>query len=201
MNCSMSDDTVEPIINITGDLVALGPVSKDMLPGFTRWINDFGAQQRLGVPSPGPVTFEAEEQWYESVSTGSERITFAIRERATMETIGSAGLHGMDLRNRAATFGIMIGNPDARGKGFGTETASLILDHAFTMLGMHSVNLTVAEFNIAGQRAYSKAGFKECGRLRERAWFAGKWWDQIYMDCLASEFTSPVLAAAVQPDE
>lgn len=57
---------------------------------------------------------------------------------------------------------------DARGKGFGTETTSLMLDYAFTVLGLHSVGLAVAEFNAAGIRAYQKAEFQECGRWRER---------------------------------
>jgi len=190
-----------PIVNIAGELVALGPLSKDMLPLFLRWINDFGAQLRVSFPVPGPITHEAEEQWYESVSTGSERHTFAIRERESMSPVGSTGLHGIDLRNRGATFGIMIGDPEARGKGYGSEATSLMLDYAFTVLGLHSVNLTVAGFNIAGQRAYAKAGFRECGRFRERMWFAGRWWDQIHMDCLADEFTSPVLAKSIAPDQ
>jgi len=190
-----------PIINIAGKLVALGPLSKGMLPLFTRWINDFGAQHRVGFPIPGPMTHEAEEQWYESVSTGSDRHTFVIRERELMNPIGSTGLHGIDLRNRSATFGIMIGDPSARGKGYGTEATALMLDYAFTILGLHSVSLTVAEFNIAGQRAYSRAGFRKSGRLRENRWFAGRWWDQMYMDCLADEFESPVLARLVVPDQ
>jgi len=190
-----------PIINITGQRVALGPLAKDMLPLCARGSNDFNAQQRLGFPVPGPMTLEAEEQWYEGVSTGSERHTFAIHERSSMTVIGSTGLHGIDLRNRAATFGIMIGDPDARGKGYGAETATLMLDYAFTVIGLHSVNLAVAGFNLAGQRAYARAGFTECGRLRDRYWFGGRWWDQIQMDCLASEFSSPVLANHVRPDD
>lgn len=189
-----------PIVNIQGRLVALGPFSKDLLPLFTRWINDFNAQQRVGFPLPGPMTSEAEEQWYDSVSTGSARHTFVIRERASMQAVGSTALHDLDMRNRSATFGIMVGDPEARGKGYGTEATVLMLDFAFTMLGLHSVNLGVAEFNKAGQKAHAKAGFKECGRLRERILFAGRRWDQILMDCLASEFKGSVLAATVKPD-
>lgn len=192
--------TDPPVISMSGKLVALGPVSRDLLPLFTRWINDFGSQQRVGTPVPGPMTREAEEQWYDSISTGSDRITFVIRERDTLAAIGSAGLHGLDLRNRSATYGIMIGEPTARGKGYGTETTTLLLDYAFTMLDLHSVNLKVAGFNLAGQRAYARAGFKECGRLRERLRFAGQWWDQVNMDCLAHEFESPILANSVLPD-
>lgn len=197
----MTDQSPEPpIVNIVGERVALGPFSKDLLPLFTRWINDFGSQLRVGFPMPGPVTAEFEEGWYDSVSTGADRNTFVIRERETMTAIGSTALHGVDMRHRTAAFGIMIGDPNARGKGYGTEAATLMLDYGFTVLGLHSINLTVAGFNLAGQTAYQRAGFRECGRLRERIQFAGRRWDQILMDCLAHEFESPILARTVKPD-
>jgi RimJ/RimL family protein N-acetyltransferase len=56
----------------------------------------------------------------------------------------------VDHRNRSATFGILIGEPECRGKGYGTETTRLMLDYAFTTLGLHNVMLTVFEFNPAG---------------------------------------------------
>jgi hypothetical protein len=46
--------------------------------------------------------------------------------------------------------------------------------------------------NPAGIRAYQKAGFKEIGRRRECRMMGGKLWDEIYMDCLSSEFERPV---------
>ncbi len=33
----------QPILNVEGDLVALGPLRQDLLPLYTRWINDLGA--------------------------------------------------------------------------------------------------------------------------------------------------------------
>ncbi|MYB77677.1 MAG: GNAT family N-acetyltransferase, partial [Chloroflexi bacterium] len=108
----------------------------------------------------------------------------------------------IDHRNRTAAFGIAIGEPDARGKGYGTETAQLMLDYAFTVQGLHNVMLHVHEYNLAGIRAYTKAGFKEFGRRRECHFMGGKYWDLIHMECLASEWgPSPVLAEVFKPDE
>ena len=197
----MMDHDHPPIINVTGDRITLGPLAKDLLPSFTRWINDFRALRTLGTLHPGPTTLESEEAWYARVTGTSDGVTFLIRERLSGVPIGATGLHGIDFRNRAATFGIMIGEPSARGQGYGTEATSLMLDYGFNVLGLHSVSLTVAEFNRAGRQAYHKAGFRECGRLRERLWLAGKMWDQIQMDCLATEFASPVLAEVFAPDE
>ena len=44
------------------------------------------------------------------------------------------------------------------------------------------------EFNHSGIRAYEKAGFREAGRLRQNWFFGGKFWDLVYMDCVAGEF-------------
>jgi len=187
-----------PIVNVTGALVTLGPVSMDLVPTITRWMNDFGGTMTLGARSPRPVMEETERRWAESLAS-SENHLFVIRERATGRPIGTTDLADIDYRNRMATFGINIGEADARGRGFGTEVTRLMLDYAFTVVGLHSVRLGVAEYNAAGRRAYAKAGFKECDRWRECWWFAGRLWDEVLMDCLASEFTSPVLDRLFQP--
>lgn len=200
MNASEPDDRGEhPVINIVGDRVALGPLRRDLLATYHRWINDFHALRTLGGVSPGPTTMEQEVRWYESQGAGEVR--FTVYERATGRAIGTAALHGIDYRNRTAIFGIFIGETDARGQGYGTETTRLMLDYAFTALGLHSVMLTVAEFNLAGQRAYARAGFRECGRRRQCRWLAGRLWDEISMDCLSTEFESPVLAQIFAPDQ
>jgi RimJ/RimL family protein N-acetyltransferase len=192
--------TQQPIMNVVGDLVALGPLRRDLLPTYQRWINDFGVLRTLGAIAPRPTTKEQEEIWYDGHFAPAE-VHFTIYARATWHPIGNASLRGIDHRNRTALFGILIGEADSRGKGYGTEATRLMLDYAFTALGLHSVMLTVAEFNLAGRRAYERAGFREFGRRRQCRWLAGRLWDDIYMDCLATEFSSPVLARVFAPDE
>ena len=140
-----------PILNIVGKLVALGPLREDLLPVYGRWINDFATIRMLGLP-PRPVTAEKERDWYEDRSKAENDLMFTIYERETLRPIGNTGLHGLDHRNRSASFGIFIGEPECRGKGYGTETTRLMLDYAFTALGLHNVMPTVFEFNLAGTR-------------------------------------------------
>ncbi len=189
-----------PIINIEGQLVALGPYRRDHIPIYQAWINDFGTIRTLKLP-PGPMTVEQETAWYDAMATSSDTASFVIYERSTWRPIGGTNLHQIDYRHRTASFGIMIGVENCRGKGYGTEATRLTLDFAFTALGLHSVMLTVYAFNLAGQRTYAKAGFKEIGRRRECRWMGGRFWDEIYMDCLAGEFVSPVLDRVFVPDE
>jgi RimJ/RimL family protein N-acetyltransferase len=188
--------STEPIINILGERVALGPRVREHLPLFARWRNDFAVARTFGGAQPH--TLDALAAAYDA-GTGHE-YGFTIYERATWRPIGWTYLRDVDWRGRTAGFGIAIGETDARGRGYGTEATRLMLDYAFTALGLHSVMLTTDSFNVAGQAAYRRAGFKEFGRRRECALLNGTLHDWVYMNCLASEFVSPVLGAIFVPD-
>lgn len=182
--------TEEPIITIRGEKVALGPTSRTLLPLITRWMNSLETTRflRMGVYHP-----EQEEKWFDNLMSDERTQYFTIYELPDLRPIGGVDLHEIDIRHRTAEVGIMIGEADARGKGYGTEATRLICDFGFNGLGLHSISLMTFEWNIAGQKAYEKAGFKEFGRRRESRWFNGRYWDDIWYDLLASEFESPVI--------
>src|SRR4051794_38006366 len=186
----MSSDLGQPVVNIVGERVALGPLVREHIPLFARWGNDFAVARTFGG-IPRARTIEAVTARYDA-GNGND-YEFTVYERATWRPVGRTYLCDVDWRGRTAGFGIVIGEADARGRGYGTEATRLMLDYAFTALGLHSVMLTTDSFNLAGQAAYRKAGFKECGRRRQCSFLGGQLLDVVYMDCLASEFTSLVL--------
>ena len=181
-------DENRPIMNIIGEVVALGPLRRDLLPLVQGWFNDPLIHRTASTDAPVPLTIEIIETWYARSTTGEREINFIIYERATGIPIGTVGWRGIDYRNRTAEFSILIGNRASHGKGFGTETTRLMLDYGFTALGLHSAMLTTASFNRGGIRAYTKAGFREIGRRRECRLLNGTLWDTVYMEILASEF-------------
>lgn len=185
-------DPAAPIVNIAGDRVALGPLRRDLLPLYQRWINDFEVARTL-LLGLRPATREAEEAWYDRAATSERDVALTVYERAMMRPIGNTGLHQIDHVHRIAEFGIVIGEKDCWGKGYGTETATLMLDYAFTGLGLHNVMLRAYSFNERGIRAYTRAGFREIGRRRPAHRLGGRAYDIVLMDCLATEFQSPVL--------
>ena len=195
----MSDDQGQPILNIIGERVALGPLRRDLNPLYARWLNDFNLQRTYG-DVPRPISIAARTARFEEQATTTDAYWFTIYEKETLRPIGTTDLFNVDFRMRFCTFGLMIGDADARGKGYGTEVARLMLDYAFTALSLNNVMLTVSEYNLAGRRAYEKAGFKEFGRRREADIMGGVAYNEIYMDCIASEFDSPVLGRIFAPD-
>ncbi len=188
-----------PIINVEGDLIALGPLRRESIPQYLRWMNDFATTRTLAV-QPRPMTLEQETAWYEQAATNEHEHNFSIIERGSGRVVGNCGMFDVLLPHRRAEVGILIGEPDARGRGYGTEAMRLLVDYAFTAAGMHSLMLWVYEFNPAARRCYEKVGFREVGRRRESRWFNGRYWDEIAMDILATEFESPVLRALLKPD-
>lgn len=199
MKTSDLTSTEQPIITIEGENVALGPLHRGLIPAISRWLGDFTVQRTFGG-IPRAVTIEQATGRYESWTTSADSYWFTIYERATWHPIGHTDLFEVDWRARTCTFGILIGEADARGKGYGTEVARLMLDYAFTALGLHSVMLMTDSYNLAGQAAYRKAGFREFGRRRQCSLLNGQLLDMIYMECLASEFTSLVLSKTFAPD-
>lgn len=183
-------DQSQPVITITGDKVALGPIHRGLIEINHKWINNLETSRFLNM---GLVSMEAEEQWYDRVAAGEDIVYFAIYEATTMRPIGGVNLHNLSKQHRKAELGIMIGEQNLRGKGYGTEAVQLMCDYGFNALGLNSIMLLTTAFNIAGQKAYEKAGFKEIGRRREARWFAGRYWDDIYYDLLSSDFESPVI--------
>jgi RimJ/RimL family protein N-acetyltransferase len=160
-----------PPITIEGNLVVLRPLRRDLLPTYHRWHNGVATLRTYVLPLP--TTLEQEEALYAELTGASDKAIFTIYERLSWRAVGTTYLTDIDQRHRSAEFGVLIGEASCRGKGCGTQAASLMLDFGFTALGLHSVMPTVYAINLAGRRAYEKAGFREVGRWRQSHWMAG----------------------------
>ena len=123
----------QPILNIIGERVALGPLRRDLLETYQRWFNDFGTDRTQG-DLPGPRALERAERFYERRATDLDAPMFLIYELATWQPLGFTWLSDVDHRHRTAGYAISIGEPAARGQGYGTEVTRLMLDYAFTAL-------------------------------------------------------------------
>ncbi len=189
---SSPETPAAPVITVEGDKVALGPIRRDLIPLYHRWITDLSTNRFLLARSAS-MTLDAEIEWFDGVSKQSNIAMFTIYELPDYRPIGNVDLHKIDATNRSAELGIMIGEANARGRGLGTEAVRLVCDIGFNVLELNSISLVTFGWNVAGQKAYVKAGFREIGRRREARWFDGRYWDDIWYDLLRSEFESPVV--------
>jgi diamine N-acetyltransferase len=184
----------EPIVNIRGERVALGPLHRGLLPRIERWDNEFQTVD-LGGDDPRPRSAESIAAMWEPLLRGEREdwIGFAIYALPDLRPIGIANIRDFSNPHGTAEFGITIGDASDRGQGFGTEATRLLLDYAFTVLGVHNIWLDTPAYNAGAIRAYEKAGFREIGRRRGARTLAGTRYDVVLMDCLADEFIPPAM--------
>ena len=159
----------------------------DNLEAFLRWYAD-PEIARLARYQEAPMRAEEIERFFASRVVGPDALAMAIHEASTGRLVGTCAFSQLDGDNGSALYHITIGEKDAWGQGYGTESTRLMLDLAFGTLGLHRIALFVFEFNERAIRAYRRCGFVVEGRSRESIWRDGKWWDELAMSVLESDW-------------
>ena len=131
-----------------------------------------------------PLTEKDAARWLASVS--AEPLGWAIEHDG--RCVGHARLHHHEPADRRARFTIGIFDRAARGRGIGTRATWLVLSFAFGQLGLHRVDLRVLEYNHRAIACYSKCGFTREGIERESAMIGDRWYSDVMMSILESEF-------------
>jgi RimJ/RimL family protein N-acetyltransferase len=174
---------------VTGDRVVLRRHIPDNIRAFQRWYSD-PEVVRLTRYQDGPMRRDEIDRFFAARALGPDSLSMAIHVVESNRLIGTCALSQLDPDNGSALFHITIGEKDSWGRGYGTEATRLMLDHAFTELGLHRVALTVFAFNERAVRSYRSVGFVVEGRAREAIWREGRWWDEISMSLLDSEWAT-----------
>lgn len=172
---------------IVGQSVALRRPRPDDLAGVVRWYRD-PEIARLTRYQTRQMTQSEVERFFQVRMLAQDALAYTIVEIPQWRQIGFTTFSSLDPDNGSVLFHITIGERDAWGRGLGTETTSLMLAHAFERLALHRVGLTVFSYNVRAIRAYEKAGFRIEGRLRDAIVRDGRYFDEIQMGVLASEW-------------
>lgn len=133
-----------------------------------------------------PITREGAASWLQRLTDHPHAWVIEINGVFA----GEIRLDNVNRQDRRATMALGINNPALLGKGFGTETITVLLRHAFGDMGLHRIGIRVLAYNKRAIRAYEKCGFVVEGRERETAYVNGSWHDDIMMGLLDHEFSS-----------
>jgi RimJ/RimL family protein N-acetyltransferase len=172
---------------IPGRRVVLRRHRPDQYPTILRWYRD-PEVARLTRFQVGPVSDDEVRRFFQARLVAADAFAYAIHQVEDERLIGTTTLSALDPDNGSVLFHITVGEHDCWGRGLGTEATELMVRHAFEVLGLHRVGLSVFEFNGRAIRAYEKAGFREEGRSREAVWRDGAFWDEIHMGILETEW-------------
>jgi len=172
--------------SLVGEKVLLRPFSKKDLPHIQRWSNDADLRRLTGEFVP--MSKAEAEKFYKELRTDENRAWFTIVLKDEGRVIGEAGLLRMFRPWRCTDMTIVIGEKDARGKGYGKEAGHLLLSYAFEHLGFHRVSAGVVGFNKTALRFWKSLGFMKEGVHRDEYFCDNEYSDFIMMSILENEF-------------
>ncbi len=152
----------------------------DLEGDYFNWLNDETVTRFLtyGV---SPHTRERMEAYYRDVALSNDNILLAVIDKDSDKHIGNTRLGPIDRVKKTAPVGIMIGNREFWGKGYGAEAIRLTAEYAFRMLDLNEVTAGVTIINYGSLHAFQKAGFKIEGKTGEKFRLDGEYYDNYYL--------------------
>ncbi|MFX1278220.1 MAG: GNAT family N-acetyltransferase [Promethearchaeota archaeon] len=174
---------------LKGERIILGPIKREYIDSFLKWLNDPEIMHYISRYIP--LTRMKEEDWIENLKNRDDTILFAISifdENGKEKHIGNCGLHDIDWKNRSCEVGIMIGEKEYHGKGYGTEAMVQLVKYGFEEVNLNRIYLRVFDFNERAINSYIKVGFIKEGRLRQAQFKNGKYHDIFLMSILYEDW-------------
>ncbi len=152
-----------------------------------KWHNDPELYKSLVGPFHY-VSQTTEEEWLRQKMAYSPReVNLAVCITSTKQHIGNFYIREIDWIARNAALHLLIGEPDQRGKGYGTAANRLVVKYAFQDLGLVRLWLPVLEENKPSLSHLEKCGFIVEGRLRQHAFKDGKFKDVLILGICAND--------------
>jgi RimJ/RimL family protein N-acetyltransferase len=163
-------------------------VKKYITKKYLGWLNDRETVKYLETGRT-PVSMEQLIGFYDTIKRSKKDVLFAVIDKATDSHIGNIKLGNIDMIHRFADLGILIGEKEFQGKGFGSEAIDLTLGYAFDSLNLNKVILGTYADHSSAIKLYKKSGFRIEGKIHNLLFRDGKYHHKIIMGILQSEYS------------
>ena len=160
----------------------------DVESPYLDWLNDEEVTRFLTTVGHFPVTKEYLLHYIQSMAQSDQDILFAIHDVKTNEFIGTSHFGPVNWLHRTGTFGIMIGNKEFWGKGYGTEVFFHMTDYGFRRLNLHKISVGAVSEQVTAIKYMNELGYTQEGTLREEFFYNGKYIDGLKFGLLEREF-------------
>ena len=115
------------------------------------------------------------------------KFQLALELKSSTSLIGNCGIRLRTVATPEADIGYEL-SPDYWGQGYATEAARAIVRFGFEELKVHRIWAWCIADNVASTRVLEKLGMQLEGRLREREYFKGRWWDTLVYALLVNDW-------------
>ena len=141
---------------------------------YLSWLHDPAVTRFLEVRH-ATHTEESLRAYIAAMIESPHTLLLGLHLRSDRRHIGNLKLGPIDQPNRRVELGILIGEADCRGTGYGREAIEAATSYAFDRLDLHKVTAGYIEPNLASGRAFAAVGYAEEARLAQEFFFEGAW--------------------------
>lgn len=177
---------VEPFL-VGCDIYLRRLTKKDLEGNYFNWLNDHEVTRWM-QHGLFPNSEEKMLSFYNAISNSTSDLIFAIALKDGDCHIGNIGIHKIHSFFRSAEIGILIGEKDCWGKGFGEQAVRLVVEHAFLRLNLHRLFAGAVVNNMGSVQMFKKVGFQKEGILRDAYFCEGSYYDCVQLSLLQSEW-------------
>lgn len=141
------------------------------------------------IPRPMAKTIEDADALLEMINgftDRNEKINWAITEKGNDTMIGMIGYPNFKPESHRAEVGYVMHHEHLR-KGITIEALKAVVDYAFTVWKLHSIEAIICTENTASANLIEKAGFVREALFRDYVYHRDRYWDE-YVYSLITPF-------------
>lgn len=117
----------------------------------------------------------------------NRQLRLMIIDKHTKKPVGAIDLFDYDPFHQRAGIGILINDPEDRGKGYATNAIELVKKYAFDYLHLKQLFCNIGSDNEESLKLFKKRGFEVCGIKKEWLRTFNSWIDEYTLQCLNNE--------------
>jgi RimJ/RimL family protein N-acetyltransferase len=169
-------------MEVVGKRIRLKLLSpEDVSVDYVEWMRDASITQflesRWTVYELGDL-----KEYVKQINSSHNNFLFGIFLLENFRHIGNIKIGNIDYVHRFGDIGLLIGNKEYHGQGYGSEAIEIATEYAFNELNLNKLVAGIYAPNLASCRAFAKAGYRKVGILKYHRYYKGNYVDEVLLE-------------------